>query len=86
MRVVSAAIVCVILLVTLLHLTKPLLLYTESGRVRDFGVGWRKKTVVPLWLAVIILAILSYAACYVYLEDGDAPAPTTLTRAPRWRA
>jgi membrane protease YdiL (CAAX protease family) len=85
MRVVGAAIVGVVVLVTLLHLTKPSLIYTENGRVRDFGVGWRQKTVVPLWLAVLLLAILSYSLSYLYIDEGVAAQPLRVAMIPHRR-
>ena len=30
--------------------------------MKDFGLGYTDKTVIPIWLLVIILAIVSYLA------------------------
>jgi len=46
---------------------KPTLLYNEEGGFRPFGVGYRHKTVIPIWLVSIILAIFSYLAVLYYL-------------------
>jgi hypothetical protein len=35
-------------------------MYNEDGSLRQFGIGFQRKTVVPAWLVAIILAILSY--------------------------
>lgn len=42
------------------HVLKPGLAYLPNGAYRPFGVGYKHKTVVPIWLISIILAILSY--------------------------
>jgi hypothetical protein len=34
--------------------------YNEEGGFRPFGVGYRNKTVIPIWLVAIVLAIFSY--------------------------
>ena len=44
----------------MIHLWKPSIVYQTDGSLRPFGVGYRKKTVVPLWLVVFLLAIFSY--------------------------
>jgi hypothetical protein len=39
---------------------KPRFMYNEDGSLRQFGIGFQRKTVVPAWLVAIIIAILSY--------------------------
>lgn len=39
---------------------KPRFMYNDDGGLRQFGIGFRRKTVVPAWLVAIIVAILSY--------------------------
>jgi hypothetical protein len=39
---------------------KPSIVYNTDGSLRPFGLGYRKKTVIPLWLIVFILAIFCY--------------------------
>jgi len=41
---------------------KPHFLFNRDGSLRDFGVGFKKKTVVPMWLVVIVIAVMSYYA------------------------
>ena len=38
---------------------KPAFLYTHKGTLRQFGLGYRHKTIIPLWLLSIIIAILT---------------------------
>ena len=39
---------------------KPGFLYTNDGALREFGIGSNKKTILPIWLFSLVLAILSY--------------------------
>ena len=39
---------------------KPRFMYNEDGSLREFGIGFQRKTVIPAWLVAIIIAILSY--------------------------
>lgn len=47
----------------LIYWFKPTLLFQEDGSFRDFGTGTQDKTVFPIWLAFMVLAI----ACYMLL-------------------
>jgi len=46
---------------------KPSFLYNTDGSLREFGVGFRRKTVIPAWFLSILLAILSYFLVLYYL-------------------
>ena len=41
-------------------LTKPQFLFLPNGSLRKFGIGYRNKTILPLWLTAIILGIFSF--------------------------
>jgi len=42
------------------HLWKPSFAYQENGAYRPFGIGYKHKTVIPIWIVAILLAIFSY--------------------------
>jgi len=46
---------------------KPGLMFTTDGLIRDFGIGYKNKTISPVWLITIILAITSYLSVLYYL-------------------
>ena len=50
-----------------LNMAKPTFLYNDNKTLRDFGIGYRKKTVLPLWIISIVLAILSYFSILYYV-------------------
>lgn len=54
------AIVLFLILFTIFHLVKPGFAYNEAGGFRPFGLGYRDKTIFPIWVVAIILAIFSY--------------------------
>lgn len=61
------AIVLFLIVFTFIHIQKPSLLYENDGSFRQFGVGYRNKTVVPIWLISIVVALLSYVMVSFYL-------------------
>ena len=48
---------------------RPTFLFNDDGTLRDFGLGFRKKTVIPAWLLAISLAITSYFIVLYYLTS-----------------
>jgi formate/nitrite transporter FocA (FNT family) len=56
----TAAILIFLILFTIFHLLKPGFAYTDDGRFRQFGLGYKQKTVIPVWVVAIVLAIFSY--------------------------
>jgi hypothetical protein len=51
----------------IVQILKPSFLYSNDGSLRDFGVGYKNKTILPMWLFAIVLGILSYALVLYYL-------------------
>jgi len=49
---------------------KPGFLYNYDGSLRQFGVGKKRETVIPVWLFSIILAILSYLLVLYYVNSS----------------
>ena len=64
---INFAILIFLSIFTLIHMYKPALMYNEDGGFRPFGIGYRHKTVVPIWIASIVIAIFSYLAVLYYL-------------------
>jgi len=51
-----------------IQLGKPGFLYNNDGSLREFGIGYRNKTILPVWLLAILLGILSYLFVLFYLS------------------
>ena len=65
----SISIVTFIIVYYLIQVSKPNFLYKKNGELRQFGIGYKEKTIFPAWLLSIILAILIYVAiCYYTLK------------------
>ena len=49
---------------------KPSLVFDKYGKPREFGLGYKNKTVVPIWLIIIILSIASYLLVIYYCNNS----------------
>ena len=49
-----------------IQMIKPAFLYNKDGSIREFGVGYKNKTIFPIWLFSIVLGILSYFSVMCY--------------------
>jgi len=62
----SVALIFYLFLYSLVLVYKPAFLYNTDGSLRQFGLGFRRKTVVPIWLFSIVLAIVAYFLVLTY--------------------
>ena len=60
----SVSILIFIVIFSAIHYMKPALIYNEQGGFRQFGIGYKQKTVIPIWIVSIILAIMCYLMVY----------------------
>jgi hypothetical protein len=54
----------------LIQYANPSFLYNEDGSLREFGVGYSSKTILPIWIVAIIIAILSYLAVFYFTRPA----------------
>ena len=47
---------------------KPGFVFDKNGKPREFGIGYKNKTVVPIWLIIIIFAIFCYLGVLYYVN------------------
>jgi hypothetical protein len=66
-NITSVSIMIFIALFCLIQLVQPPFLYHEDGSLRQFGIGTRKKTILPIWFLTFIIAIFSYLSVLYYL-------------------
>jgi hypothetical protein len=66
---ISVAILIYIILFGLINMLKPSFMYNTNGTIKEFGVGFRKKTIIPVWLISIVLAIISYFGVMYYTSN-----------------
>lgn len=53
-----------------IQLMKPLCFYNKDGSIREFGVGYKNKTILPIWLLSLVLGILCYLAVLYYVNSS----------------
>jgi hypothetical protein len=63
----SIAILLFLVVFSIVHSLKPAIIYNKDGSFREFGVGYRNKTIFSMWICAIVLAIFSYLAVQYYL-------------------
>jgi len=66
----SLSILLFVFLYAILNYVKPSFLFEPDGSIREFGIGREKKTIIPVWLMVLILAFLSYLGIHVLSQRG----------------
>ena len=50
-----AAIILFIFIFGSIQMMKPVCFYNKDGSIRHFGLGYRNKTILPIWLLSIVL-------------------------------
>jgi hypothetical protein len=63
----SVSIIFFVLIFSIIQILKPDFLYDKDGSIRKFGIGRRKKTILPIWFLTIILSFLCYCGILYYL-------------------
>ena len=71
-NVTLVAIIIFIFIFGIVQMIKPGFLYKQDGSIREFGVGYKNKTIMPVWLFSIILGVLSYLFVLYYLLKSPA--------------
>lgn len=56
---IQIAVLIYLVSITVLLYSNPRWFYTRENELKPFGTG-KGKTIMPLWLAILLLAILSY--------------------------
>jgi hypothetical protein len=46
---------------------KPACFYNTDGSIREFGIGYKNKTILPIWMLSLLLGILCYLAVMYYV-------------------
>lgn len=59
-NVVGISILIYISLYMFIMYLKPSFLFQTNGSLREFGIGYRNKTIIPVWFLAIFIATLSY--------------------------
>jgi hypothetical protein len=68
-NITFVSIVIFIVLFGIIQLIKPAFLYNKDGSPREFGIGYRNKTILPIWLLSVVLGIFSYLIVLYYISS-----------------
>ena len=66
-NITLVSIVLFIIIFGTIQLMKPACFYNKDGSIREFGIGYKNKTILPIWLLSLILGILCYLAVFYYV-------------------
>jgi hypothetical protein len=65
-HITTLSIILFLIFFVSLNVMKPHFLYNKDGSLREFGLGFKKKTIIPVWIMAIFLSILSYFMLMYY--------------------
>jgi hypothetical protein len=69
----QSAILLYFVLMILIFYFQPSLVYCKKYKsFRQFGLGYSDKTILPIWLVSILLAIISYLGMLFLYENDNA--------------
>lgn len=70
-NMIYVAIFIFIILFALVNAFRPSIIYNRDLSFRRFGIGYKNKSVLPIWLFSIVLAIIVYiGVMYIYDYEG----------------
>ena len=64
-----SAILLFIIIFGFIQFMRPACFYNKDGSIREFGVGYRNKTILPVWLLSIVLGLLCYLAVLYFVSS-----------------
>jgi len=68
-NITLVSIVLFIIIFGVIQMMRPACFYNKDGSIREFGVGYRNKTILPIWLLSLVLGILCYLAVMYYVSS-----------------
>ena len=68
-NVTLVSVVIFIIIFGTIQMMKPACLYNRDGSIREFGIGYRNKTIFPIWLLSLCLGILCYLFVMYYVAN-----------------
>ena len=67
-HIVTISILMYICIYMFIMYLKPSFLFNKNGSLREFGIGSRNKTIIPIWFLAIFIATLSYFSVMYYVS------------------
>ena len=69
-NITLVSVVLFIIIFGTIQMMKPACFYNRDGSIREFGVGYKNKTILPIWLLSLVLGILCYLAVLYYVNSS----------------
>ena len=66
-NIMLVSLIIFLVLFAILLATKPTLMFDKNGKPREFGIGYKNKTILPIWLLSIVLGIVCYLIVIYYV-------------------
>lgn len=66
-NIIATTIIFFVIIYMFINYLKPAFLYTHIGTLRQFGLGYKQRTIFPLWLLSIVIAIICYLIVRFYI-------------------
>lgn len=67
-NITLVAVILFVIIFGIIQMSKPACFYNRNGSIREFGVGYKNKTILPIWLFSLLLGILCYLAVLYYVN------------------
>jgi hypothetical protein len=68
-NITLVSVVLFVIIFTIIQMMKPACFYNKDGSIREFGIGYRNKTILPIWLLSLVLGLLCYLAVLYYVNS-----------------
>ena len=67
-NITLVSVVLFIIIFVFIQMMKPVCFYNKDGSIREFGVGYKNKTIFPIWLLSLILCYLAVMYYVSYIK------------------
>ena len=68
-NITLVSIILFVIIFGTIQIIKPSCFYNSNGSIRKFGVGYKNKTILPVWLLSLVLGILCYLSVLYYINS-----------------
>jgi uncharacterized membrane protein YozB (DUF420 family) len=66
-HMILASIILFIIIFGFIQIMKPSCFYNKDGSIREFGIGYKNKTILPIWLLSLVLGLVCYLTVMYYV-------------------
>jgi hypothetical protein len=67
-NITLVAIILFVIIFGIIQMIKPACFYNRNGSIREFGIGYKNKTILPIWLFSLLLGIICYLTVLYFVN------------------